>query len=138
MTLIKDKPDDKLTTTVVQKWGSSPKVSAKQLIAFVTEWCNSIDNNGEDEPVVDESNGGDESSGDDELENNGDDESETGDDENHFEIGQRVSVFWTGEKQWFEGDVIDVDNGGNLIQIHYLSDSTELWHDVDEESIRLV
>ena len=42
--------------------------------------------------------------------------------------GDIVEVFWVGEGQWFEGEVIDVNDEG-LYRVYYVSDAKKIWHD---------
>lgn len=49
-------------------------------------------------------------------------------------IGDTIEVYWTEEKSWFEGEVIDCRDGGNghEYRVHYINDGKELWYDSSE------
>ena len=49
--------------------------------------------------------------------------------------GDIVEVYWVGEGQWFEGEVVDVNDEG-LYRVHYVSDGQKIWHD-HSEGVRL-
>ena len=44
-------------------------------------------------------------------------------------IGDIVEVYWSGEKEWYEGEVTGIDD--KLVEVHYKSDNQKLWHPPD-------
>ena len=65
-----------------------------------------------------------------------------------FNIADKVEVYWTGEKQWFGGEVLEKRERMHTIagkrvkapeiRVHYHSDGETLWHALHNNSIRHV
>ena len=53
-------------------------------------------------------------------------------------VGHIVSVYWRGEKEWYEGEVLEVDHSDSTVKVVYKSDSTSLWHKLDNYPMKLL
>ena len=53
------------------------------------------------------------------------------------EVGDRVRVFWEGEKQWYKGIVVSVDKTDNTYEVNYDDDGGKYWHGNDMKVRRL-
>ena len=51
-------------------------------------------------------------------------------------VGECVEVWWEGEKEWYEGEVIDLDDSDKSFQIYYKLDSAKIWHAARDFSVR--
>ena len=52
-------------------------------------------------------------------------------------VGDKVEVFWDMEGEWYEGEVIAVDNSDETYLVHYFADNEEHWHTGDMDIRRL-
>jgi len=50
--------------------------------------------------------------------------------------GDRIEVYWVGEKKWFEGTVTGISRTEGQFEIYYPEDKQQLWHNASEYSIR--
>ena len=55
---------------------------------------------------------------------------------NNLFIGDIVEVYWEGEDNWFEGEVMDVDLVEEQFQIYYKTDDTTYWHNKVDYPVR--
>ena len=51
-------------------------------------------------------------------------------------LGDIVEVYWSGNKEWYEGEVTSVDKEDNTVEVHYKVDGNILWHSEDVYRIR--
>ena len=51
-------------------------------------------------------------------------------------IGDIVEVYWSGENQWYEGHITDVDAVDRQFEVFYKSDSQKLWHKPEDYPVR--
>lgn len=49
-------------------------------------------------------------------------------------VGDKVEVYWHGERKWFAGVVTGCDGG--LVEVYYNLDKHKLWHSEDDYKIR--
>ena len=52
-------------------------------------------------------------------------------------VGEIVEVFWEGESQWFEGEVMNISVEERQYEVFYRSDSTQLWHQEEHYPVRM-
>ena len=52
-------------------------------------------------------------------------------------VGEIVEVFWEGENQWYEGEIVDVCLEDNTFQILYRVDSQCIWHSTHDYPVRM-
>ena len=53
-------------------------------------------------------------------------------------VSDIVEVYWSGEDQWFEGEVTGIDDDDKTIEVYYKSDGRRLWHSLKDYRIRLM
>ena len=58
---------------------------------------------------------------------------------NSLQVGQRVRVYWTGERQHYEGVIVNLgkERGRVIHEVQY-DDGHNLWHDMANESWQLL
>lgn len=51
-------------------------------------------------------------------------------------VGDRVDVYWSGEKQWYNGKVTDLNKKDSMFEVFYFLDSKQLWHYACDYAVR--
>lgn len=51
-------------------------------------------------------------------------------------VGEIVEVYWEGEEEWYEGEVMDIDLDDRMFEITYTCDSVRLYHRAEEYPVR--
>ena len=51
-------------------------------------------------------------------------------------VGEIVEVYWEGEDEWYEGQVMNIDLGERQFEILYKADSQRLYHREEDYPVR--
>ena len=51
-------------------------------------------------------------------------------------VGECIEVWWKGEKEWFEAEVVDICSEDKTYEVLYHSDSQRLWQTLEDYSAR--
>ena len=52
-------------------------------------------------------------------------------------VGLCVEVYWSGEGEWFEGEVTGINLDDKQFEVHYHTDSQQLWHNCCDYPVRI-
>ena len=47
-----------------------------------------------------------------------------------FQVGDKIEVYWPGDRHWYVGVVNDIDQSDSTFEVHYKSDDKYCWHDI--------